>query len=132
MPLIENIHKLLAKGFLVQLRLSTAVLATDAAIQNNIFGSSTTALVLSNEDLNDIVAIVKFLEERSLFIKGVSEIIKNEAKEQKGQFLGILLVTLSASLLGNMLAGKGVVRGGEEKIQAGKGMIRAGKGTVRA
>ena len=132
MPLIENIHKLLAKGFLVQLRLLTAVLATDAAIQNNIFGSSTTALVLSNEDLNDIVAIVKSLEERSLFIKGVSEIIKNEAKEQKGQFLGILLVTLSASLLGNMLAGKGVVRGGEEKIQAGKGMIRAGKGTVRA
>ena len=132
MPLIENINKLLAKSFLVQLRLLTAVLATDAAIQNNIFGSSTTALVLSNEDLNDIVAIVKSLEERSLFIKGVSEIIKNEAKEQKGQFLGILLVTLSASLLGNMLAGKGVVRGGEEKIQAGKGMIRAGKGTVRA
>ena len=132
MPLIENIHKLLAKGFLVQLRLLTAVLATDAAIQNNIFGSNTTALVLSNEDLNDIVAIVKSLEERSLFIKGVSEIIKNEAKEQKGQFLGILLVTLSASLLGNMLAGKGVVRGGEETIQAGKGIIRAGKGTVRA
>ena len=132
MPLTENIHKLLAKGFLVQLRLLTAVLATDAAIQNNIFGSNTTALVLSNEDLNDIVAIVKSLEERSLFIKGVSEIIKNEAKEQKGQFLGILLVTLSASLLGNMLAGKGVVRGGEETIQAGKGIIRAGKGTVRA
>ena len=125
MPLIENIHKLLVKSFLVQLRLLTAVLATDAAIQNNIFGSSTTALVLSNEDLNDIVAIVKFLEERSLFIKGVSEIIKNEAKEQKGQFLGILLVTLSDSLLGNMLAGKGVVRGGEETIQAGKGTVRA-------
>ena len=132
MPLIENINKLLAKSFLVQLRLLTAVLATDAAIQNNIFGSSTTALVLSNEDLNDIVAIVKFLEERSLFIKGVSEIIKNEAKEQKGQFLGILLVTLSASLLGNMLAGKGVVRGGEGTIQAEKGIIRAAKGTIRA
>ena len=132
MPLIENIHKLLAKSFLVQLRLLTAVLATDAAIQNNIFGLSTAALVLSNEDLNDIVAIVKSPEECSLFIKGVSEITKNEAKEQKGQFLGILLVTLSASLLGNMLAGKGVVRGGEETIQAGKGIIRAGKGTVRA
>ena len=78
------------------------------------------------------MAIVKSLEGRSLFIKGVSEIIKNEAKEQKGQLLGILLVTLSATLLGNMLAGKGVVRGSEGTIQAGKGIIRAAEGTIRA
>ena len=68
--------------------------------------------------MNDIMKIIKSLEEYGFLIK--SEAIKNEAKEQKGGFLGILICTLGASLLGNLLTGKG-------KIRAGKGTIRAGK-----
>ena len=58
---------------------------------------------------NDIVKIIKSLEGSGLLMKGVSKTIKNEAKKQKSGFLGMLLGTLGASLLGNLLAGKGVV-----------------------
>ena len=62
-----------------------------------MFGSSTTTLLISNEEMNDILKIVKSLEKFGLLIKGVSETIKNEAKEQKGGFLGVLLGTLDVS-----------------------------------
>ena len=64
--------------------------------------------------------IVKSLEESGLLIKGISETTKNEAKEQKGGFLSILLGTLAASILGNALAGKGVLRVGEKVTRAGE------------
>ena len=64
--------------------------------------------------------IVKSLEESGLLIKGISETIKNEAKEQKGGFLSILLGTLAASILGNALAGKGILRIGEKVTRAGE------------
>ena len=60
------------------------------------------------------------LEESCLLIKPVSEAIKNEAKEQKGGFLGTLLGNLGASLLGNLSTGKGKVRAGERTIRAGQ------------
>ena len=63
-------------------------------------------LVFSNENLNDIKKIVKSLKDAGLLIKGVSETIQNEVKKQKGGILGMLV----ASLLENMLAGKGVKR----------------------
>ena len=66
-----------------------------------MFRSRFTTLIISNEEMNDIMKIVKSLEEFGLLIKGVSETIKNEAKEQKEQFLGMLLGTLGVSLLGN-------------------------------
>ena len=94
-------------------------MATDAAIQKKLFGSGMTTLVISNEEMNDIMKIVKPLEESGLLIKGVSETIQNEVKEQKGWFLGMLLGTLGASLLGHFLPVKGTIR-------AGKGIIRAG------
>ena len=62
--------------------------------------------------MEDIIKIVKSLEDSGLLLKGVSETIQNETKDQKGGLLRILLGTLDASLLGNMLAGKGVVRAG--------------------
>ena len=62
-----------------------------------------TTLIISNEEMNDIMKIVKFLEESSLLIKDVNEATKNESKEQKSGFLGRLLVTLYASLLENLL-----------------------------
>ena len=64
--------------------------------------------------------IDKSLKESRLLIKSVSEIIKNEAKEQKGGFLGMLLGTLGASLLGNLLTGKAKIRAGEGAIRAGQ------------
>ena len=71
-----------------------------------------TTLVISNEELGDTMKIVKSLDESGLLIKGVIETIKNEAKEEKGGFLGILLGTLGAILLRNLLAGKGTIREG--------------------
>ena len=70
--------------------------------------------------MEDIMKIVKSLEDSGLLIKGVSETIKNEAKEQKGGFLGMLLAFLGASLIGNLLVGKGTIRAGERAIKAGE------------
>ena len=88
-----------------------------------ILGSGTT-LVISNDEMKDIIKIVKSLEHSGLLLKGVSETIQNEAKEQKGGFLSMLLGTLGASLLGNISAVKGINR-------AGEGVIRAGYGNKR-
>ena len=77
--------------------------------------------------MNDIMKIIKSLEESGLLIKGVSETVRNEVKEQKGKFLGMLLGTLGASLLGNLLTGKGAIAPSQ-----GRGTIRAGEGTIRS
>ena len=74
-----------------------------------ILGSGTTTLKISNDEMKDIIKIVKSLKDSGLLLKGVSKIVQNEAKEQKGGFLSMLLGTLSASLLGNILTGKGVI-----------------------
>ena len=116
--LIGNVLKRLAKSVLIPLRLTAAASATDAAIHKKITESGTTTLIISNEEMNDIMKIVKSLEESSLLIKGMSEAIKNEAEEEKGGFLSMLLGTLGASLLGNLLAGKGTIRAGEGTIRA--------------
>ena len=71
--------------------------------------------------------IVQALEDSSILLKGVAKTIENETKEQKGGFLGMLLGTLGASLLGNILAGKGIVRAGSGN-KKGKGIVRAGYG----
>ena len=77
--------------------------------------------------MNDIMKIVKYLKESSLLITGVSEKIKNEEKEQKGGFLGMLLGTLGSSVLGNLLTGKRLMRAGEGTLATsqGQGMTRA-------
>ena len=63
--------------------------------------------------MKDILKIIKSLEDSGLLLEGISETTKNEAKEQKGGFLSMLLGTLGAILLGSMLPGKGVIRAGE-------------------
>ena len=85
-----------------------------------MFGSGMTTLTMSNKEMSDIIKIVKFLEESDLLIKGVSKTIKNKAKEQKGGFLSMLFGTLGASLLGDLLAGKGTIKAGENRIRAGQ------------
>ena len=62
--------------------------------------------------MNDIMKIVQALEDSNILLKGVTKTIKNEAKEKKGGFLNMLLGPLGASLLGNLLSGKGIVRAG--------------------
>ena len=70
--------------------------------------------------MNDIMEIVKLLEESGLLIKSISQAIKNEAKQQKGGFLGMFLGTLGASLLGNPLTGKSKNRASEGTVRAGQ------------
>ena len=103
------------------LGLTAAASATNPAIIKKILGSGTATLIISNDEMNDILKIVKSLEDSGVLLKGVSETIKSEAEEQKGGFLSMLLGILGASLLGNTLAGKGVIRAGEGTIRAGYG-----------
>ena len=119
LPLMKNILTPLGKSILILLVLTAAAI-TDATIQKKIYGSGTIALIISYEKMADITKIVKPLEESGLLIKGVSETIKNEAKEQKSRFLPILLGTLAASILGNALTGKEVIRADEGIITAGQ------------
>ena len=85
--------------------------------KKKVYGSGTTTLVISNEEMNDIMEIVQALEDSDILLKGVTKTIKNETKEQKGGFLSMLLGTLGASLLGGLLtknfSGRGTVRAGE-------------------
>ena len=112
----------LAKNVLAPLGISAAMSAIDGSIKKKMFGSGATTLINSNDEMDDILKIVKSLEDSGVLLKGVSEIIQHEAKEQRGGFLGMLLGTLGASLLGDVLS-KGL---------SGKGVSRAGEGTIRA
>ena len=87
-----------------------------------MLGSGMTTLIISNDEMDDILKIVKFLENSGLLLKGLSETIQHEAKEQRRGFLSMLFGTLGASLLGDILS----------KCLSGKGVLRAGEGTIRA
>ena len=115
----------LAKNVLAPLGLTAAMSAIDGSIKKKMLGSGTTTLIISNDEMDDILKIVKSLEDSGVLLKGVSETIQHEAKEQRGGFLSMLLGTLGASLLGDVLwkglSGKGVIRAGEGTIRAGYG-----------
>ena len=115
----------LAKNVLAPLGITAAASAIDAGIQKKIHGSGTTTLIISNEEMNDIMKIVQALEDSNILPKGVTKTIKNETKGQKGGFLSMFLGTLGASLRANLLAGKGIVGSGNKKR---KGIVRAGYG----
>ena len=119
----------LAKNVLAPLGTTAAASAVDAGIKRkkNMHGSGTTTLIISNEEMNDIMKIVQALEDSNILLKGVIKTIKKKIKEQKGVFLSMLLATLGASLLGNLLAGKEIVRVGSGN-KKGKGIVRAGTG----
>ena len=97
LPLIKSVIKPLAKSVLILLGLTAAVSAADVGIHSKILGSGTTTLIISNNEIKDIIRIVKSLEDSGILLKGVSETIQNEVKEQKGAFLSILLGTLGGS-----------------------------------
>ena len=117
----------LAKNVLAPLGLTAAMFAIDGSMQKKIHGSGAikgagVKLIIEQEDMNDIIKIIKALENSGILLKGVSKAIKNETKEQKGGFLSMLPGTLGASLLGNLLSGgKGIMRAGEGIVRAGEG-----------
>ena len=114
----------LAKNVLAPLALTAAMSAIDGSIQKK-FMVRGLKLIIEQEVMNDIMKIIKALENSGILLKGVSKTIKNETKEQRGGFLSMLLGTLGASLLGNLLTGeKGIVR-------AGDGIVRAGSGSKK-
>ena len=128
LPLIKNLIKPLAKSVLIALGLTAAASAADTVIHKKILESrNMTTLIISNDEIEDIIKIVKFREDSGLLLKGVTETVQNEVKEQKGGFFSMLLSTLGAILLGNFLTGKGIYRAGK-----GKGINRAGEAVFRA
>ena len=111
LPLMKNVIKPLAKSVLIPLGLTAAASAADAGIHKKILGSGNmTTLIISNDEIGDIIKIVKSLEDSGLLLEGVTTTVQNKVKEQKRGFLSMLLGTLHASLLGNMLPGKGINR----------------------
>ena len=129
----------LAKNVLAPLGLTAAMSAIDGSIQKKIHGSGATKdsrvkLIIEQEDMKDIMKIIKALENSGILLKGVSKANKNETKEQKGGFLSMLVGTLGASLLGNLLSGgKGIMRAGEGSVASrtkGAGVKRKPKFTV--
>ena len=90
-------------------------------------GNNNTALILSNNEMEDIIKIVKSLEDSNLLLKEVTETVQNEVNEQKRGFLSMLFGKLGAGLLGNILTGWGINKAGK-----GRGINRAGEGIVRA
>ena len=139
--------KPLAKSILIPLGLTAAASAADAGIHKKILGSgrchstcsasyNTKILIISKDEMNDTIKIVKSLEDSDLLLKGVTETVQNEVTEQKRGFLTMLLGTLGATLLGNILTGQGVktTSQGRGINRAGKsrGVNRAGEGVLRA
>ena len=116
LPLLKSVIKPLGV-----LGLTAAASATDPAINKKILVSGTTTLIISNDEMNDILKIVKSLEDSGVLLKEVGEKVKNKAKVQIGGFLSMHLGIVGASLLVDLLT----------KKLSGRGVIRAGKGTIR-
>ena len=92
-----------------------------------ILGSGNRTLIISNDKMEETIKIVRSLEDSGFLLKGVTETVYNEVKEQKGGFLSMVLGTLAASFLGNLLTGKGAIA-----TSQGRGIYRAGKGKGKA
>ena len=118
--LMKRVLTPLGKGVLLPLRLLGGMSAAEATIENKIYGSGGTALTIANEKMEDIMKIVKSLEESRLLVKGMNETVNNETKEQKVQFLPMSFGALAASMLGSALKGRGVIRVGAGTIRPGK------------
>ena len=114
---LMNVAMPSAKNVLAQLGITAAMSAIDGSIKKKMHGSGV-KLMIENEDMDDIMKIIKALENSGILLDGVGKTIENEVKEQKGGFLSMLLGTLGATLLGNLLMG-------------GKGIVHAGEGTKK-
>ena len=118
------------KNILAPLGITAAASAIDAGIQKKIHGSgrpSSTSLIISNKKMNDIMKIAQALEDSNILLKVVTKTIKNKTIKLKGGFLSMLLSTLGARLLGNLLSGKRIAGAGSGN-KKGKGIVRASYG----
>ena len=124
----------LAKNVLAPLSLTAAMSVIDGSIKKKIHGSGV-KLIIEQEDMNDIIKIIEALENFGILLKGVTKTTENETKEQRGGFLSMLLGTLGASLLGNLLTGgKGIVRASEGSLASrgkGEGIARPVEGSKK-
>ena len=122
----------LAKNILLSLGITTVSSAIDAGIQKKIHVSGTTTLIISNKKMNNIMNIVQTLEDSNILLKETAKTFNNETKEQKGEFLGMLLGTLGAILLGNILTGRRMLKVGynykDLQSKEGREILRAGQG----
>ena len=133
-PLMK-VADLLAENILAPLGITTAASAIDVGTQKKIYSSarpsssasSATTLIISNKEMNYIIKIVQALGDCIVLLKGVTKTIKKETKERNGGFLSMLFGTLAALLLGNLLAGKGIVRAGSGNKKE-KEILRDGYG----
>ena len=100
----------LAENILSPLGITAAASGIDAGIQKKIYSSETTTLMISSKEIDDIMKIVLALGDSNILIKGITKTIKNEKTEQKGRFLGMLVRTLGASTLANLLTGKEILK----------------------
>ena len=114
-PLMKSILTLFSKSFFILLGLSAEISAVVAAIQIESHGSGITALLISNNEIEDIMKIVTSFDESGSLAKWITE-----AKEKKGWFLLMLLGTLAVSMLGNALTRKGIIRAGKKVTIAGQ------------
>ena len=126
LPLIGNLIKPLTKSVVIPLRLTGSASATDTAIHKKMFGLGINSFIISNEETNDFIKIVKSFKGFGILTKGVIETIKNEAKEEKARFLSILLHTVEASFTENLLINKRLMRAVEGAIS-----MSEGQGTIR-
>ena len=121
----------LAKNVLAPLGLTVAISAIDGSIQKKIHGSGF-KLIIEQEDMNDIMKITEALENSGILLKEVTKTIESETKEQRRGILGMLLGTLGASLLGNLLTvGKGMMSAGDGIVRVNDGILRAGEGSKK-
>ena len=138
---MKNVIKPLAKTVLIPLGLTAAASAADPGIHKKVLGSghhssdsashNNTILIISNDEMKDIIEIVKSPEDSSLLPEGVSETVQNKARKQRGGFCSMLLGTLGASLLGTILTVRGINRAGEGVIRAGCGNKKDWKATTK-
>ena len=119
--LLMKVAAPLTQKVLAPLGLTAAMSAIDAGIQKKIHGSGTTTSIIPNEEMNDIMKIAQALEDSNILLKGVTKTIESKTKEQTRGFLSMLLDTLGASLLGNLLSEKGTVTDEEGIVRTGDG-----------
>ena len=116
------------KNILVPLGLSAAMSGIDRAIQKSMFGYGITTLKIGNKEFSDMMKIIKVLKDHGVSLKGITKAAQNEVKSQRGGFLSILMGTLLASLLGDILSKgllrKGIVRGGGGIAKAGERILK--------
>ena len=106
-----------AKTILTPLRITASASLVDAGIQKKTHGSGTRILIILNEEINETSKTLQDFEDSNTLLNGITKMIENETREQKGGILGMSFGTLGASLLENMLTGEGAGYGNKKERQ---------------